>query len=312
MIVQNWVIVGLIGASIVAAFNIYQKYAIDDKGFDPLDIALQMHLIGAVIIIPLISVVPYQDNIGNLATFEITEFLSLYIPGIPGLELTTVIIGTGIVNAVSFWLLASAYSDDALSVIAPLRGVTPVVVAFLEPIFFSSVNYQLNLVASSIIVSIGVYVVLYEDDIYKPVRRLKDTGVIKGIASAIVIGFAVIIDRYAMVGFDLDPINYTGALILSTLFFTSLITIIIKGKKSLNIVQINLETTVLGILRTCSVVFAIVALSLVEGTRVNVIWQINVVLAAVFGGSLLSEENILRRGLGASLVIIAAGIVVFF
>lgn len=309
MIIENWAIIGLIGAGIVAVFNIYQKYIIE-KGYEPLEIALQMHLVGSIVMAVVISFLEYGEDVGNSYSADIYGSISVYLPGIPETGLLALIVATGVVNALSFWLLASAYSDGALSVIAPLRGVTPIIVAFIEPLFFSSVGYEFTLIISSIIVAIGVYVVLYEDNVYEPIKRISDIGVMKGILSAAIIAMAVLIDRYSMVNYEITPVGYTGALIISTLVFTFAITLILKGKEALHKVELNSETAVLGIIRTSSVVFAITALSLVEGTRVNVVWQMSVVLAAVFGGSLLSEENLIRRGVGASLIIVAAAIVV--
>lgn len=311
MIIENWVIIGLTGAGIVAVFNIYQKYIIE-KGYEPLEIALQMHLIGSIVMSILISFFRYGEDVGNSYSTDIYGPISVYLPGIPEIGLFALILATGIVNALSFWLLASAYSDGALSVIAPLRGLTPIVVASIEPLFFSSVGYEFTLIISSIIVATGVYIVLYEDNIYEPIRRVSDIGVIKGILSAVIIAMAVLIDRYSMVNYEITPVGYTGALIISTFVFTFAITLILKGKEALQKVELNSETAILGIIRTSSVVFAITALSLVEGTRVNVIWQMSVVLSALFGGSLLSEENLVRRTLGASLIIVAAAIVVAF
>jgi len=59
-------------------------------------------------------------------------------------------------------------------------------------------------------------------------------------------------------------------------------------------------------------VLGIAALALVEGTRINVLWQFGAVLAAVFGGRLFTESDVLRRVVGAILIAVAAGVVIVF
>lgn len=308
MLVETWIIAGLTGAIIVALFNIYQKYIIDD-GISPLIIALQMHIVGSIIMVFIMSFVPYEESIGNFWTYEIYSTINIYIPRLPNMYLFSLLIATGVVNAVSFLLLASAYTHDALSIIAPLRGITPIIVAILEPLFFD-LSYQIELILASLVVATGIYIVLYEGDRYEPIRRIKDLGVLKGLASAGVIAIAVLIDRYALVNYEVDPVNYTGGLIISTMVFTFVIIALMKGKKSLQTLIIKREMMVLGFLRTGAVGFAIVALSLIEGTRVNVIWQTNIIIVALFGGKLLKEDNIIRRSFGAALILVATIIVV--
>jgi len=187
----------LIGASFVAAFDIYQKFLVDGD-YSPLQLAVQTHLVALV---PLILL---------LALFPLT-----FSP-----QLLVLVIATGLVNGFGFWMLAVAYREDAISLIAPLRGITPIAVAFVEPLFFSNFSYQLSLLAASIIVAVGMYILLYEDSPWQTVSRIHKPGVKHGVACALFFAIAVLIDRYALVTTGVHPVTYSTYLIGSTLVVT--------------------------------------------------------------------------------------------
>ena len=112
----------------------HQKYVIENRQ-TPLQFATGMHLVASVLLLSTLLFIP--------AFFSIKMFLLL--------------LASGLINGISFWLLAIAYEQDSLSLIAPLRGVIPIFVAFLEPLIFQNFNYKLSLVVSSIVVAVGIY-----------------------------------------------------------------------------------------------------------------------------------------------------------
>lgn len=285
--VDTWVILGLAGALTIGFFNIYQKYLVN-KGQNPKNIIVDMHSIGfLVLIIP-----------------------SLFVPFNISADIILLFIGSGVLNGISFWYLASAYEDGDLSLIAPLRGLTPIIVAALEPIVFSDVQYEIVLVVASIVVAIGLYVLTYEDSLKGTAKRIVEGDIKKGLISSSVIAFAVIVDRFAIVETEVHPVQYAMYLMLSALFFS----IIIAYKKSdQSVQQILIPDSIaipLGIMRGMSVSLAFGAFLFVEGTRVNIVWQLGAVIATLFGGTVLKEDDLLIRIVGVILIISGAVIAV--
>ena len=285
--VELWIVIGLTGSVVAGLFNLYQKYVIE-RGQTPLQVITGMHLVASLILLSTLLFVPIF--------FSVKMFLLL--------------VASGIINGVSFWLLAIAYEQDSLSLIAPLRGVTPVFVAFFEPIIFQNVKYELSLVTSSIVVAFGIYVLLYEDSFVAPLERLGDRGVSRGVLSAVTIAFAVLIDRYAIVNTDVEPITYSTYLMLTALVSSVLISVHVSDETIKDMLIPDLGIVPLGCLRALNVVLAFITLSLVEGTRFNIVWQFGTMIAAIGGGSLLNEEGLVRKSMGALMILLAVSVVV--
>lgn len=285
--VETWVILGLSGAFVVGLFNIYQKYLIDN-GHSPLKIIVDMHIVATLVMFTSV----------------------LFVPIIITKEILILLLITGVLNGVSFWLLALAYQEDALSLIAPLRGFTPILVAFMEPLFFDGLAYNIYLVLASIIVAIGIYVLTYEGSMRESLHRIMNGGIKKGLISAAVISFAVIADRYAIVNTEIHPVMYAAYVMFSALIFSFIIGYYYTDDSLKE--QLIPEPAIipLGVLRGISVAFAFGAFLFAEGTRVNVLWQLGGVFATIFGGSLLKDDDLVRRSIGATMIVVAAAIVV--
>lgn len=286
-IVDTWVLLGLTGALAIGFFNIYQKYLINE-GHNPKNIIVDMHTVGAMVLIIPALLVPFNIN---------TEIILLFV-------------GSGLLNGISFWLLALAYEDGDLSLIAPLRGLTPILVAALEPLVFLDVQYELALILASIVVAIGLYVLTYEDSLKQTARRIMKGDIKKGLISSSVIAFAVIVDRYAIVETELHPVLYALYLMLSAIMFSTIIAYKKSDQSIQDIVIPEPITIPLGVLRGVSVSLAFGAFLFVEGTRVNIVWQLGAVIATLFGGTVLKEDDLLTRTIGVILIVMGAVVAV--
>lgn len=282
-----WVVFGLIGAFLTGVFNIYQKQLIDTE-IQPLELLTNIHLIA-------------------MAFFSIALVIYPYVPSLP---LFGIMVATGVVNGISWLAIAIAYGDDAVSVIAPLRGITPVVVAFIEPIIFDSLTYQIEYLFASVLVCVGIYITLYDEDPLTPIKRLTDRSVQLGLVSGFVISISVLLDRYALETFSIHPLTY-GFYLITFTFISMCIIVYVFTDKSLtqDVFTINQQLIYISIIRGLSVGLALNVLALVEGTRMNILWQLNVIIASVLGGKLIQEENLIRRGIGAICIFVAALIV---
>lgn len=282
--IEVWVLYGLAAAATNGLFNTYQKI-LTSNGRDPVQILLIMHLIAFILLSPTLFIYPPAVT---------TELLGLLLL-------------TGILNGLSFWYLAVAYESGALSIVAPLRGITPILVALVEPLVFPDFQYKYALIFASVLVGLGLYVLLYEDSVLKPIQRVRNKGVRKGIMSSAIISVAVIVDRYALVNTSVEPESYATLVIFSALVASFIITWKISDIKEA--VTFDREILPIGILRALSIFLAFGALSLAEGTRVNIILQLGIIIATVAGGGILKENNIIRRVIGALFIVASAVLV---
>lgn len=282
--IELWLIYGLVGAFVNGLFNTYQK-VLTNNGRSPIEILVSMHTVAFVVLVPT---------------------LVIYNP-VFSWELSGLLILTGALNGLSFYYLAIAYDYGALSIVAPLRGITPILVAFIEPFVFPDFGYNYALVIASFLVGLGIYILLYEDSITKPITRIKDKGVSRGILSAAIISLAVLVDRYALLETSIEPEPYAALVVFSSLVASLIITW--KVSDIQNVLKFDREILPIGILRAISIFMVFGALSLAQGTKVNIILQLGVIIATIAGGGLLGEENIIRRILGVILILVAAVIV---
>lgn len=286
---EIWILFGFIGVISLTAYNIYQKYLVD-IGFEPITIVVMMNVIS---FIPFIYIIYTNPFISSSKLFYI------------------LLITTSFCSSVSFLALIYGFKSGAISLVAPLRGITPIVVAFIEPFLFGGFTHELTLIISSIFVASGIYIILYENNILSPVYNLSQTPVRLGLLSGIIIAGSVIIDRYILVTFDINPLTLAGYIIfLNAIFLIVLYKIFINEKPLRKIITFNKELAVMSGIRFSEVSMALITISLVEGTRVSIFWQLNVLLSAIIGGKLIKEDNLLRKGIGATLILIATIIVI--
>lgn len=285
---EPWVLFAIAGAVSLGLFNITKKQVMG-QDTSALRVDAQMHILAAL---PMIAV------------------LAISYPFEFSMEFVGFLLASGLVNAVSFWLLATAYENGALSLIAPLRGVTPVAVGLIEPLVFPELGYQLSLVIASVAVGVGLYVLLYEDTWLGPIRKLSEDGVYQGLLSAGFISVAILIDRFAMTATGVEPNTYAAYLTLTITVITVGMFVLFDGTPISKLTEVNLQVASLGFFRFANILLGLTALSLVAGTKVNIVWQLGIVLAALVGGKLLSEENLIRKAVGASMIVAAAAIVV--
>jgi len=280
-----WILLGLSAAVFFAAFNIYQKHVLTD--FSPLTVTLQANLIAAIILSSGFIVV--QPFISQTAL--------------------VIVLASGILNGFSFWCLAEAYDVAEISLVAPLRGASPIIVAAIEPLFLP-LSYSVILVGAGIITAFGMYILMYEDSIVKPFKRFKSRGVQLGLLSSFLIAGPVLLDRYAFVVTETHPVTYGVYLALFSMVTVVVLTAVTQSDDLKTVLRPRVKLIPLGVFRAGEMGLALGALSLAAGTRVFVLMQVGPVLAAVIGGRMFRDDNLIRRSIGACLIVLAAIIVV--
>lgn len=283
---KTWVIIGIFAAVANSLFNIYQKKTVSNNQ-TPIQVALNMHIIGAVLLSPVVAI--FDINIQT--------------------DVILILIFSGLLNALSFVLLAKAYNSQSISIVAPLRGVTPIAIAVIEPIFNRSIQYSISLLGASVLVACGIYILLYKDSLYEPIKRIKDKGVQFGVGSALIISIAAVADKKAIEITEVKPIVYALYLLFVTsLFITSYI--LLKKENLSDKIVLDRDSCIVGTLRAVVISLVFISISLAAATKINILLQSGTVIAVVLGGRLFEESDLLLKSAGAVLILIACVIVI--
>lgn len=286
-----WIITGLIVVVSLVGFNTFQKALVSDYG--ALDVAYYTNFIAAGILLPVAA---YYFNVGD---FPIQSGLFL--------------IASGIFNAVSFYFLPLALAKEDLGVISQTRGITPIMLAFIEPLIFLDLDYDPVLIVAGFLAGLGLYISFSEDGLLTPIKKISSTGVQLGLISAVVIIFAVLVDRFAVTEVGASPQMYAFGLAGTTALFLSLM----RYKNPLDrLFDVEIEDTStvvpprefipVGIFRASAIGFAIYTLSITTGTEYNILVQLSIPLSVLSAYIFLGEDKFtIRRVIGAMIIVTA-------
>lgn len=277
---ELWLFTGLLVCLALGAFNTLQKHLVSD--YSPVTVGYSTNLIASLFLAPI----------------AIYYFLQFGFP----LEALALLVLTGIFNALSFYLLPLALSKEDLGVIAPTRGVSPISIAIIEPVFFVGLAYNLNLVAAGLLAGFGLYIANSEEGLMTPIKNLQSPGVLYGLVSATCISGAVLADRYAVHSVGAKPQVYAFGLVAITSLFLALLRLYKEGQTSL---VPEKEFIPVGIARAITVGAGIFTLSIATGTQFNVLVQLSIPLSVLLGYLFLGERKFTGRQVIGSVVIIS-------
>ena len=193
---EYWIPIAVLYAALISAIDIYKKWLLE-RQFDPLLILVQAQTIMVV------GVFLYIPIAGVQVPFDLT------------------LLGIGAIMTLASWLLIEALQRDDVSVVGPVVSLTPLWVAFTEPLI-TDAGWEQDLLLGAVLVVAGVYLVLFEEDILHPFRRLSDTGVVLAILGSFSYAGVAVFQRRLLDG-SVDPFGVSlGTVIASWLFFAVL------------------------------------------------------------------------------------------
>lgn len=276
---QLWIITGSLVCVGLAIFNTLQKYFVEDNS--PLLVGYATNMFAAVVLTPLAVYYFLQ------AGFNISVGLILIV--------------SGLFNAIGFYLLPLALSTEDLGVIAPTRGISPIAVAAIEPLFFANFGYSIDLLLAGVLAGVGLYVAFSEDGLLTPVKNITTRGVQYGLLSAVALSGAIITDRFALSTVEAQPQVYACGLAATTAMFLG---IFLAYRNDLSTLIPERKLIPLGVARAATLGLGVFTLSITTGTEYNVLVQLSIPLSVLFGYFFLGEEKFTSRKLIGSLIII--------
>lgn len=278
-----WIATGLFVCIALASFNTFQKSLV--RNHSPLIIGFYSNAIASVLV-------------GGILLATSQDFISFTV--LPYL------IASVLFNALAFYTLPKALETEDLGVIAPVRGIVPVSIAALEPLFFSGLSWSIELVGAAALAGAGLYVAFSQDGLLTPIKKMQTVGVGYAFLSAISIVGAVLVDRYAVFTVEAPVVGYGFGLISGT----AVVLGISLALSDQELEMPNLSFAGAGISRGIAVGLGLLTLTLVSGTQYNILVQLSIPLSVVFGYVFLDERRFTGRQLLGSCLILLSIVIV--
>lgn len=283
MLVEPWLLLGLLTAIAIGGINAYQKHLMNGDE-SPITVSFQSNLTAVPLTLGLLAVVGLQ------------------LPPLPGLGLAAL---SGVANAGALYLFAVALDRADLSLVAPFQGLSPIVLALVEPLVLMQASYSAVTAVASVLAGIGGYVLMSDKSLTKPLKRITNTAPLLTLVGVCLIATAMLIDRYAVNAF-IAPTRYPVYLVGFTtigMFIVSLSSI--TGEVSYRPTKAFVP---LGAFRFMTILPGMIAFTMTTSTNVSILSQLGSVVAVVIGILAFGEEHPTTRLIGAVMLASAAAI----
>jgi drug/metabolite transporter (DMT)-like permease len=216
-----------------------------------------------------------------------------------------VILLAGVANIAAIYAFLSALAIEDLSIVAPLRQSTPVLVALIEP-WLLTVGFDPALLGAALAAAAGAYVLLAESPL-APLRRFGERATLLALTAAALFAVASLSARYVTV--RVPPLFYSFTVYLAMAVGFAAIRGYRSGEVPLRPL-LRVRLLALGALTALRTSVTYVAFSFPAGSAagVTVALQTSVVLNVLVGGMLFREEDLGRRLLGAGLIVVGVAL----
>lgn len=279
-IVELWLLIAVVAALLKTGYSTLQKHLTVE--YDGLELSYVTSVLGLAFIAPI--------GLWSASTNDFT----------PTTTLLAMVLLSGIVNIAAIYFFLTALELEDLSVIAPLVQVTPIFVAISEP-FVLRTPFETTILFGAVLAVVGGYVLLTDTRaLLYPLAGVSTRAATLALAAAGFFAVTSLANRFVTV--RMAPFFYAFLiyLIMSVGF-----AIILYSRRnhvpSSDLLQGKL--LVLGGITSLRTSVTYVAFSLAAASRVSVALQLSIVCSIFAGGLFFGERNILRKAIGAALII---------
>jgi drug/metabolite transporter (DMT)-like permease len=282
--VQLWLLVAVAAALLKTGYNALQKHLTVD--YDGLELSYITSVLGLVFILPV--------GVWSLLSNDVT-----ITPAVAAAVLLS-----GLVNIFAIYAFLTALELEDLSVIAPLVQLTPILVAVSEP-FVLPIAFEPLLLVGAALAVVGSAVVLADvDNLLAPLSGVSSRAAMLAVAAASLFAVASLTNRFVTT--RIPPLFYTFLVyFLMSAGFAVVLTVRQKRVPARDLLRGRLLA--LGGTTAARTSVTYVAFSLAAASRVSVALQLSIVLNVFAGGLLFGEHDIVKKSLGALLIL--AGVV---
>jgi drug/metabolite transporter (DMT)-like permease len=236
-----------------------------------------------------------------LAPFAAYYLLQSNIAPTPELIFAVLVSAAGVLSSTYIYVEAMRISD--LSVTEPLRQMTPLIVALLEPIILGT-DFSYKILLAAFMGALGSYILVSDSGFKEPLENMRNKGALMALSVAGIFAVLAIAKRFGST--NIEPLLFT--------YFTYILGLIgFWIWKKRNNKEINREEFLrkdvfsMGAVTAGGAVITIYAFSLISASETVVIKQSSGIFGILIGRRFFSEEGIIRKLIGAAIII--AGVV---
>ncbi|MFB6241888.1 MAG: EamA family transporter [Candidatus Nanosalina sp.] len=238
-----------------------------------------------------------------LAPFAGWYILNSSIVFTPPLVFSILISALGVLSSTYIYVEAMRISD--LSVTEPLRQMTPLIVALLEPLVLGT-SFSWIILVAALLGAIGSYVLVSKNGLLKPLENMRNKGALMAVAVAGIFAVLAIAKRFGSM--NIEPLLFT--------YFTYILGLagfwIWKKSNGDEIKReswLRKDVFAMGTVTAAGAVITIYAFSLISASEVVVVKQTSGIFGIIIGGRFFREERLLRKLIGAGIIIAGVALV---
>ena len=238
-----------------------------------------------------------------LAPFALYYLLQTQITFTPGLVFALLLSAGGVLSSTYIYVEAMRISD--LSVTEPLRQMTPLIVALLEPLVLDTA-FSIKIVAAALLGALGSYVLVSKNGLAEPLENMKNKGAFMALLVAVIFAVLAIAKRFGST--NIEPLLFT--------YFTYILGLIgfwiWKRRNGEEIGRedfLRRDIAAMGVVTAVGAVITIYAFSLISASEVVVVKQTSGIFGILIGRRFFSEEAIIRKLIGALIIIAGVAVV---
>ena len=250
-------------------------------------------------------------------TFFITGLLllisSIYT-GIPelGEKFYLAVISTVILNIAIVILTFSALKKIDLSLAAPISSFTPLFLILTSFIILKEIPTKYGVIGILFIV-VGSYILNFDKNknLLEPIKQIyKNKGILYLFIAAFIASISSSFDKMVVLNSNITFGTSIAYFLLSLIFF---LISIIKNKNNFILYYRNIKKfLIVGVLIFLGGLGVNIAYTLQKAAYVSAINRFHILLAIIYGGTLLKEKNILNRFIGGLMMVIGMIIITLF
>lgn len=219
--------------------------------------------------------------------------------------LAAIIISGGVV-ASSTYIYIEAMRLEDFSLTEPLRQTTPIFVAVMEPLILGAV-FGWTIAAGALLGSVGAYLIVSKNGLAKPLKNIANKGALMSVVVAFIFAVWAIVSRFGAT--NMHPVLFTYATYVAGLVMFGFW----KRRAGFSIeTQDYLRKDIfsVGSVTALGAVVGIYAYSLLSASEATIIKQTSGIFSVLIGGRVFQEESIIRKSVGALIIILAVILVV--
>lgn len=280
------VILALLAALFSSLKGVARKHV--SRDFSSVEIGYIGQVYGSVLLLP----------------FAIRRYLETGFNLNPGI-IAALLVSTIIILA-STYLYIEALRITDISITEPIRNTSPIFVALIEPAILA-INFNIIIIAAALLGSIGAYILVAKDSLLTPIENIRNKGALLSVLVAFILAIYSVAQRFGAT--NADPL-----LFIYITYITSLIGFWIwkrkKGGKIKPKSYFRKDIFALGTVTAAGVVAGVFAYSMISASEVTIVKQTSAIFSVLIGGRFFKEKDLLRKLIGAIIIMLGVIIIV--